>query len=1137
MRLLLLSVCLLGTVSSAFGDDHKEYLSRIKPVLQARCYACHGVLKQEGGLRLDTAQLALKGADSGAVIKPSDADASSLLRRVSSMDEADRMPPEGEPLKPEEIAALRTWINSGATAPADELPERDPQQHWAFQTPVRPPVPAAKWSGLLEANSVAAIAQQVPASGRSSLNPIDAFIAARHLERGLKPQPAADRRVWLRRVTLDLIGLPPTPEELAAFVADDSADAVDKVVTRLLDSPHYGERWGRHWMDIWRYSDWWGLGEDARNSMKHIWHWRDWIVESLNADQGYDQMLREMLAADELYPEDQHRLRAGGFLSRQYFKFNRTSWMDETVEHTAKSMLGLTFNCAKCHDHKYDPFSQADYYRFRAIFEPYQVRLDAIGGQIDFEKDGIARPFDCNLDAKTFLHIRGDDRNPDTSREMEPAVPTFLSREPITIAPVSLPPLAIQPGLRPEVVESYLKQAQQRIQEKQTELEAARSRLVQAEQRAIEEASMSPEERQRNRGENILREAFAQANPDVWDAREGQWDYTDGKLVQSLDGTSRGTLRLRQLPPADFEAKFKFVITAGQVWKSVGITFDGTDSNELLAYLSAYAEGSKAQVAYKKGDYLYPPEATRARPILLNTPYELTLRVRGTLINLLVNGEQTIAYRSPVPRQRGVLQLITYDAKAEFHSFELNSLSPETMLVEATTGSRPVDSLLPVDQSKQAVAIAEKGVAWAMTQPDAIRARARADEARFLRPGTDDAVNLAKAAARAERIVTAAKAEEEIARAELDVMRAAADKKAELETKLTAARAAHAEAVKAIDEPGETFQSLRGASKALESNLETEDSRLKPFPATSTGRRTALAGWITDTRNPLTARVAVNHIWSRHFGRPLVPTVFDFGRKGATPTHPELLDWLAVELMEGDSSQSDQSTTTSAPRAGKWSMKHIHRLIVTSNAYRMTSTSAGAAAECLTNDPDNHFYWRMNPIRMESQIVRDTLLSLAGELDLTMGGPSIPTSNETSRRRSLYFVHSNIDHQKFLSMFDDASVLDCYRRAESIVPQQALALENSPLATEMAQKITQRILKSHPNPQAGSDISTKEFIRQAFLLVLNVEPNESEATTVAEAMSRMTAAAKRANRNEPETNARIGVVQALLNHNDFVTVR
>ena len=236
----------------------------------------------------------------------------------------------------------------------------------------------------------------------------------------------ADPRVWLRRVSIDLIGLPPTREEIEAFVIDESTDAQGKVVARLLDSPQYGERWGRHWMDIWRYSDWWGLGADVRNSQKHIWHWRDWIVESLNADKGYDQMLREMLAADELYPDDPDRLRASGFLARQYFKFNRTSWLDETVEHTSKAMLGLTFNCAKCHDHKYDPIAQVDYYRLRAVFEPYQVRTDAVPGELDFEKDGLPRAFDCNLDAPTYVHIRGDDRNPDKAHPLTPGFPAFL---------------------------------------------------------------------------------------------------------------------------------------------------------------------------------------------------------------------------------------------------------------------------------------------------------------------------------------------------------------------------------------------------------------------------------------------------------------------------------------------------------------------------------------------------------------------------------------------------------------------------------------------------------------------------------------------------------------------------------------
>ncbi len=159
--------------------------------------------------------------------------------------------------------------------------------------------------------------------------------------------PAADRtRTVLRRVYLDLIGFPPTHAEQSAFLADTSADAYEKVVDRLLASPQYGERWGRHWMDIWRYSDWWGLGAEVSNSQKHMWHWRDWIVESLNANKGYDEMIREMLAADELYPTDSDKLRATGFLARQYFRFNRNTWLEETVEHTSKAFLGLTINCA-----------------------------------------------------------------------------------------------------------------------------------------------------------------------------------------------------------------------------------------------------------------------------------------------------------------------------------------------------------------------------------------------------------------------------------------------------------------------------------------------------------------------------------------------------------------------------------------------------------------------------------------------------------------------------------------------------------------------------------------------------------------------------------------------------------------------
>src|SRR5438874_9593180 len=285
----------------------------------------------------------------------------------------------------------------------------------------------------------------VPSPAGRAPDPIDRVLAVPHAKLGLVPEQEADRYTLLRRVTIDLTGLPPTPDEIRAFLADTAPDAYEKVVEKLLASPRYGERWGRHWMDVWRYSDWWGLGAEVRNSQKHIWHWRDWIIESLNADKGYDQMLREMLAADELYPGDADRVRATGYLARSYFIFNRNTWMEEVVEHTSKGFLGLTLNCARCHDHKYDPLAQQDYYRMRAFFEPYQVRTDMAAGEADFAKDGVPRVFDCNLDAPTYLFVRGDEKNPNKIKKIVPGLPAILARGELAIKPVSLPPAAHSP--------------------------------------------------------------------------------------------------------------------------------------------------------------------------------------------------------------------------------------------------------------------------------------------------------------------------------------------------------------------------------------------------------------------------------------------------------------------------------------------------------------------------------------------------------------------------------------------------------------------------------------------------------------------------------------------------------------------
>lgn len=902
----LLSFLFLPSLLPVLADDRIDYQKQIKPILAERCVACHGALKQQGGLRLDTAALAIKGGDSGKAIVPGDAPASLLLKRMTAADGSERMPPEGEPLQPEQIAAIQKWIAQRAEAPANEQPERHPHEHWAFKSPVRPAVPL--------------IAQPSEEQARWPLNPIDVFVSSEHRKHGLTPQSPADKRVWLRRVSLDLIGLPPTPEEVEVFLSDQSPEAHDRVVTRLLESPQYGERWGRHWMDIWRYSDWWGLGAEVRNSQKHIWHWRDWIVESVNSDKGYDQMLREMLAADELYPNDLERLRATGYLARQYFIFNRTTWLDETIEHTAKGMLGLTFNCAKCHDHKYDPLLQVEYYKLRAIFEPYQIRTEMVPGQSDFEKDGIPRAFDAHLEVPTYLHVRGDDRNPDKNRVLEPAVPAFLSLGglKLVIEPVALPLEAAQPGLRDSAVKTHRQAAEQQLAGARTALDAAKAKLGESEK-------------------------------------------------------------------------------------------------------AATASGAPAK--------------------------------------------------------------------------------PE---------------LLPVDQAQLTVTVAENALKTAEAQLASVEARAAADRAKVTQAA--NLSTLALAASRSERIVAATRAEEDLRRAELALLQTTADQKANSDKKLAATKASLEAAnkvitaIKAVDIPSETYTQLPGAKKTQEDYQNRNAD--KPFPASSSGRRSAFAKWLTDPRNPLPARVAVNHIWMRHMGKPLVPTVFDFGRKGTPPTHPELLDWLACELVEHN-----------------WSMKHIQRLIVTSQTYRLSSSSAGAADATLAADPENRFYWRMNPVRMEAQVVRDTLLHLAGDLDLSHGGPSIGVSDEASRRRSLYFVHSHNDHQKFLATFDDASVLDCYRRAESIVPQQALVLENSELATAMATKIAERLAAAHPNS------SSADFVRTAFVTILTVEPTSAEQAEMTEILSRMTELARAKQRPNPETLARINLVQALLNHNDFITVR
>ena len=1033
-----------------------DYLRDIKPVLKARCYACHGALKQKVGLRVDTAANIRKGARGGAIVAPGNPTDSELLYRLTTKDLADRMPPEGAALKVDEIAAIKEWIAAGAPVPKGETAEAAPREHWAFQVP-----------------------KKMQRSGDSG-NLIDGLLEGRRVALGLKTQPEAERTIVIRRLYLDLIGLPPTRAQLA------DQRPWNEIVDELLKNPQHGERWARHWMDIWRYADWYGLGAQLRNSQKHIWHWRDWIVESLNEDKGYDRMILEMLAADELVPEDPKAIRATGFLARNYYLFNRTTWLDATIEHTGKAFIGLTLNCAKCHDHKYDPITHADYYRFRAIFEPHQVRLDPVPGVTDFEKDGLPRVFDNHLDIKTYLHLRGDPKNPDTNRVMQAGVPVVLSSFAPKIEPVKLPVSAYAPATRDYVQRDRLAVAEAAVATAKKELGAAKKKVANGPKEKPKSKLKPPAPAP----EFEVQDDFSKPNLKMWEVIGNGWKFKDGALHQTTATRDAERLVLRRPKLRDFELTCRYTHTGGSTYKSVTFRFDVSPDRKYANYVytSAHAPGPKLHVAYTRaGVSTYPPDGLVAQPIAIGKPYTLRLAVRNRLVNVWLNGKFQIAYTLPDRKPGGRLELSGFDATVAFDDISIRALPADVKLVESKNKAPEVKAVSSVKIIEAKLAAAEATVSSLQAMFAAEKARGNADAFKK--------TTLLAARREAEAMKAAGEFEMKAFAKDSNKAKAARAKIANAEKKLAA-----------VAKGQGAYTALRAAKKALETPAHKESQYPTTYPETSTGRRSALARWIASNKNPLTARVAVNHVWLRHFGEPLVESVFDFGLRAKRPVQAELLDTLAAEFMESG-----------------WSFRHLHRLIVTSRAYRLSSTTAGSDAKTLAADPNNHFYWRMNTRRMEAQVVRDSLLHLAGVLDTKMGGPSI-NLGDVARRRSLYFKHSRDQQDKLLKMFNDADHLQCYRRSESIVPQQALALSNSKLAIEMSGLIAKKI-------------GGEGFVETTFVILLGRKPDSTERQECLETLGELEAAAKKEKKANPAQRARRGLVHALLNHNDFVSVR
>jgi mono/diheme cytochrome c family protein len=910
---------------SAWSADVETYADQIKPLLARRCFACHGVLKAESDLRLDSAAFIRKGGASGPAILPGKAIQSELVRRVQSEDLSQRMPPEGEPLSAEQIKQIAAWIDAGADAPADDQPEQHPRDHWAFRRPSRP---------LLSGTPSATAA-----------NPIDLFIEEGYRARGLTAVLRADRPTMLRRLSVDLVGLPPSPRELEQFQQDEKPDAYDRQIDRLLASPAHGERWGRHWMDVWRYSDWYGRRSvpDVMNSYPQIWRWRDWIVDSLNVDQGYDQMIVEMLAADESTPGDDQKVVATGYLVRNWFKWNYENWMKDNVEHTAKGFLGLTMNCCHCHDHKYDPISQEDYFRFRAFFEPLELRQDRVPGLPDpgpFKKyvyaeaygpisAGLIRVFDEKPDAATYMYIKGDSRNRMADRAPVTAgVPGLFADVPWGLSTVSLPAEAYYPGLKSFV-----------------------------------------QEEERSKGRQAV--ASAQASID---------------------------------------------------------------------------------------------EAVKSKATALAA-------------------------------RQATLAALPMD------------------LAKMTESQRQVMS------AEHDHAIGQARLAEAERSLESLEARIRADMAKY--KGVGDPAQTSRLAYQAERHAEYAKGLARAVAAEKAVWVAS--------LKLQDNPAAPAELKTALESASKELADARSAVDAARLALGTKGETYAPlspiYPATSTGRRLALARWITDRQNPLTARVGVNHLWMRHMGRGIVDTPSNFGRSGHKPSHPTLLDWLAVELMEEN-----------------WQMKHLHRLVVSSETYRLSSNPPANDHPSVAQDRDNQFYWRANARPMEAEAVRDAVLASAEDLDRTMGGQELDASQGlSSRRRSLYFASHGEGKMLFLETFDAPDVCDGYQRSTSIRPQQALALSNSELTLRASQTLAESIWNEIDSAPANQLWIV--FINKSFQRVLSRPPRPAEVQAALTYLERQALSPARsedpasADAGAADRSARAGLIHALFNHHEFVTVR
>jgi mono/diheme cytochrome c family protein len=908
-RLIAIAVLFGASVASAADAPPVDFARDIQPIFVKRCHKCHGPDTQESNLRLDHKADALKGGDSERSMQ------SQLIERITSDDPEEVMPQKGRRVNPQQLALLKAWINQGAPWP-------DQEKHWAFTPAVRDDLPDVK-------------------NTRWPKNPIDHFILARLEREGLAPSAEAERPTLLRRVSLDLIGLPPTPAEVDAFVRDKSAQAYEGAVDRLLASPHYGEQMARGWLDLARYADSNGYQADVTRS---IWPYRDWVITAFNQNMPFDQFTIEQLAGDLLPNATLAQRIATGF--NRNSKVNdegggddeefRTKAVKDRVATTATTWLGLTMACAECHTHKYDPISIEEYYRFYAFFNQTADRGN--------------------------------------------------SKESSVSLPVPPPP------------------TQQRFEALHRRLAGVRQQLV------VAEGTLAAEQ------EGWERRMFGKAR--VWTPLAlDKAVSTGGALVALMP--DRSALATGASPAYDsyqLEARTDLPTTAvllevlpDATLPHLGPGRFADTGNFILDELSLTA-GDGAPVAFARATADWEQTGYRAEDAIDRNPRT------GWAISPMFGQRHFLIAELASPVAAGKL------------GFRLDS----------SHGNSHAIGRLRVSVTSER----DRGLLWPVP-PLVATALAAA-------PRTPAQTTLLAAFYRT--------VSPEIRRIERELFRLNEQEVALANVKYTTL------VMSELEEPRPTFVQVRGnfleKGQAVTANV---PAALPPLPAGVTADRLALARWLVDAQNPLTARVTVNRLWQRVFGTGLVRTSEDFGTQGERPSHPALLDWLASELADG------------------WNVKRVVRLIVTSAAYRQ---SANISPALLQKDPDNRLLARGPRFRMDPEMLRDQALAVSGLLNPELGGPSVypvqlahlwkelgflrpetgmdewPTSEGPDLyRRGLYTFWRRVCTYPTFATFDAPSRDVCTsRRQRSNTPLQALAALNDPMFLEAARVLGQRVL-------------------------------------------------------------------------------